>query len=57
MGPQRNHHNNNNNNNGISNTHGRINKEWTCCFGLHVHTATLMIGLWHLVSEITSQYP
>ncbi|KRG04970.1 uncharacterized protein LOC6580092 isoform X2 [Drosophila mojavensis] len=52
MGPQRNHHNNNNNNNGISNTHGRINKEWTCCFGLHVHTATLMIGLWHLFLNI-----
>lgn len=26
-------------------------KEWTCCFGLHVHTATIMIGLWHLVSN------
>lgn len=28
------------------------NKEWTCCFGLHVRTATIMIGLWHLVSRI-----
>ncbi|XP_064542373.1 tetraspanning orphan receptor isoform X2 [Drosophila montana] len=46
MGPQR-----NNNNNGNSN-HGRVNKEWTCCFGLHVHTATLMIGLWHLFLNI-----
>lgn len=27
------------------------NKEWTCCFGLHVRTATIMIGLWHLVSS------
>lgn len=26
------------------------NKEWTCCFGLHVRTATIMIGVWHLVS-------
>ncbi|XP_055836544.1 lysosomal-associated transmembrane protein 4B [Episyrphus balteatus] len=23
-------------------------KEWTCCFGLHVHTVTILIGLWHL---------
>lgn len=28
------------------------NKEWTCCFGLHVHTATIMIGLWHLFLNI-----
>ncbi|KAM7342387.1 lysosomal-associated transmembrane protein 4A isoform 1-T3 [Cochliomyia hominivorax] len=27
-------------------------KEWTCCFGLHVHTATIMIGLWHLFLNI-----
>ncbi|XP_032590385.1 uncharacterized protein LOC6560242 isoform X2 [Drosophila grimshawi] len=51
MGPQRNHNNNNNNGNGNSN-HARVNKEWTCCFGLHVHTATLMIGLWHLFLNI-----
>lgn len=25
------------------------NKEWACCFGLHVRTATIMIGVWHLV--------
>lgn len=25
-------------------------KEWTCCFGLHVRTVTITIGLWHLVS-------
>lgn len=25
-------------------------KAWLCCFGLHVRTATVMIGLWHLVS-------
>lgn len=25
-------------------------KEWTCCFGLHVRTATITIGSWHLVS-------
>uniref|UniRef100_T1DEF9 Putative lysosomal-associated transmembrane protein n=1 Tax=Psorophora albipes TaxID=869069 RepID=T1DEF9_9DIPT len=24
------------------------NKEWTCCFGLHVRTATIIIGIWHL---------
>ncbi|ALC41187.1 CG14767 [Drosophila busckii] len=46
MGPQRNHNNNGNTSN------GRINKQWTCCFGLHVHTATLMIGLWHLFLNI-----
>lgn len=28
------------------------NKEWTCCFGLHVHTATIMIGFWHLFLNI-----
>uniref|UniRef100_A0A0K8TP39 Putative lysosomal-associated transmembrane protein 4a n=1 Tax=Tabanus bromius TaxID=304241 RepID=A0A0K8TP39_TABBR len=27
-------------------------REWTCCFGLHVHTATIMIGLWHLFLNI-----
>ncbi|KAH8394777.1 hypothetical protein KR222_005206 [Zaprionus bogoriensis] len=56
MGPQRNHNNNNNNNNGGvgggGGGHSRVNKEWTCCFGLHVHTATLMIGLWHLFLNI-----
>lgn len=25
------------------------NKEWTCMFGMHVRTATIIIGLWHLV--------
>lgn len=24
------------------------NKEWTCCFGIHVRTATIIIGVWHL---------
>lgn len=28
------------------------NHEWTCCFGLHVRTATIMIGLWHLVLNV-----
>lgn len=23
-------------------------KEWRCCFGLHVRTATIIIGVWHL---------
>ncbi|XP_030369712.1 lysosomal-associated transmembrane protein 4A [Scaptodrosophila lebanonensis] len=41
MAPRSNHNSN-------SNSH----KEWTCCFGLHVHTATLMIGLWHLFLNI-----
>lgn len=27
---------------------GPARKEWTCCFGLHVHTVTIIIGLWHL---------
>lgn len=26
------------------------NKEWTCMFGMHVRTATIIIGLWHLVN-------
>ncbi|KAH8402205.1 hypothetical protein KR009_010448 [Drosophila setifemur] len=68
MGPQRNHgtassSNNNNNNNGTGSGAGNNNnssssgasrhlKEFTCCFGLHVHTATLMIGLWHLFLNI-----
>lgn len=26
------------------------NKEWSCCFGLHVRTVTVMIGCWHLVT-------
>ncbi|KAH8300179.1 hypothetical protein KR044_011170 [Drosophila immigrans] len=60
MGPQRTH--NNNNNNGVvsggggggggNSNHARLHKEFTCCFGLHVHTATLMIGLWHLFLNI-----
>lgn len=25
------------------------NKEWTCMFGMHVRSATIIIGLWHLV--------
>lgn len=28
------------------------NKEWTCCFGLHVRTATIMIGMWHLFLNV-----
>lgn len=28
-------------------------KTWQCCFGLHVRTATVMIGMWHLVSVRT----
>lgn len=28
------------------------NKEWTCCFGLHVRTATIMIGVWHLFLNV-----
>ncbi|XP_058455336.1 lysosomal-associated transmembrane protein 4B [Malaya genurostris] len=27
-------------------------KEWTCCFGLHVRTATIIIGLWHLFLNV-----
>lgn len=23
-------------------------KEWVCCFGIHVRTATIIIGVWHL---------
>lgn len=30
---------------------GRNGKEWTCCFGLHVRSATIIIGVWHLVSS------
>ncbi|XP_033254650.1 uncharacterized protein LOC117194117 isoform X3 [Drosophila miranda] len=55
MGPQRSHHpSNNNNSNGTatSSNGNRQQKEFTCCFGLHVHTATLMIGLWHLFLNI-----
>ncbi|XP_055307531.1 lysosomal-associated transmembrane protein 4A isoform X2 [Sitodiplosis mosellana] len=25
------------------------NKEWTCCFGFHVRTITIFIGVWHLL--------
>jgi len=28
------------------------NKEWVCCFGLHVQSATIIIGLWHLFLNI-----
>lgn len=28
------------------------NKEWSCCFGLHVRTATIIIGTWHLCLNI-----
>uniref|UniRef100_A0A336LX09 CSON006829 protein n=1 Tax=Culicoides sonorensis TaxID=179676 RepID=A0A336LX09_CULSO len=28
------------------------NKEWTCCFGLHVRTATILIGVWHLFLNV-----
>lgn len=31
---------------------GPRNKEWTCCFGLHVRTATIMIGVWHLFLNV-----
>lgn len=27
------------------------NIEWTCCCGMHIRTATIMIGLWHLVNK------
>lgn len=32
----------------------RVNgsEEWTCCCLLHVHTATIAIGLWHLVLNL-----
>ncbi|CAD7011842.1 unnamed protein product [Ceratitis capitata] len=30
----------------------RQNKEWTCCFNMHVHTATIIIGIWHLFLNI-----
>ncbi|XP_031639642.1 uncharacterized protein LOC116351645 [Contarinia nasturtii] len=26
--------------------------EWTCCFGIHVRTATVMIGMWHLFLNV-----
>lgn len=63
MGPQRNQLHgttaaaNNNNGNSAATTSSNIRhlKEFTCCFGLHVHTATLMIGLWHLVSKTTNK--
>lgn len=29
-------------------------KEWTCCFGLHVRTATIIIGMWHLFLNVLS---
>lgn len=28
------------------------NKEWTCCFGLHVRTTTIIIGVWHLFLNV-----
>ncbi|CAH1100970.1 unnamed protein product [Psylliodes chrysocephalus] len=28
------------------------NKEWTCCFCMHVRTATILFGVWHLVLHI-----
>ncbi|XP_037051418.1 lysosomal-associated transmembrane protein 4B [Bradysia coprophila] len=28
------------------------NKEWTCMFGMHVRTATIIIGLWHLLLNV-----
>lgn len=28
------------------------NEEWTCCFGLHVRTTTIIIGVWHLLLNI-----
>ncbi|KAH8277605.1 hypothetical protein KR018_001957 [Drosophila ironensis] len=40
------------NNNNVAGNSIRHLKEFTCCFGLHVHTATLMIGLWHLFLNI-----
>ncbi|XP_022220228.2 lysosomal-associated transmembrane protein 4A isoform X3 [Drosophila obscura] len=54
MGPQRSHHpsNNNNSNGTATSSNANRHKEFTCCFGLHVHTATLMIGLWHLFLNI-----
>lgn len=27
-------------------------KEWTCCFGLHVRTTTIIIGVWHLILNV-----
>ncbi|XP_058820634.1 lysosomal-associated transmembrane protein 4B isoform X3 [Topomyia yanbarensis] len=27
-------------------------KEWTCCFGLHVRTATIIYGVWHLFLNV-----
>uniref|UniRef100_U5EXK5 Putative lysosomal-associated transmembrane protein n=1 Tax=Corethrella appendiculata TaxID=1370023 RepID=U5EXK5_9DIPT len=30
----------------------RANKEWKCCFGLHVRTATIIIGIWHLFLNV-----
>lgn len=28
------------------------NKEWQCCICLHVRTATIMFGLWHMLLHI-----
>jgi len=28
------------------------NKEWTCLFGMHVRTATVIIGVWHLMLNV-----
>lgn len=29
-------------------------KEWTCCFGLHVRTTTIIIGVWHLFLNVVA---
>lgn len=40
--------------NSLSKMGPATSKEWTCCFGLHVRTATIIIGMWHLFLNVLS---